>query len=157
MIYPYENLGDKITIAPLLRPMVEACAQIAKTAPDPWSAENLEAALEDPNLWCFVALLDQEPAGFACYLALASSADLQLLAVREDVRQCGIGRRLLLESLVELKAQGVNRCLLELRASNHRAVSLYEKFGFKRLAVRKGMYQNPAEDGYLMALGLGKG
>lgn len=46
----------------------------------------------------------------------------------------------------ELHYQNVN---LEVRVSNVKAIALYQKFGFKNVAVRKRYYSN-GEDAYLM-------
>ncbi|MGZ7144902.1 GNAT family N-acetyltransferase, partial [Streptococcus pyogenes] len=40
---------------------------------------------------------------------------------------------------------------LEVRESNKAARGLYEKFGFKKVGLRKKYYQNPVEDAVLMA------
>ena len=46
----------------------------------------------------------------------------------------------------ELHYHNVN---LEVRVSNVKAIALYQKFGFKNVAVRKRYYSN-GEDAYLM-------
>ena len=51
-----------------------------------------------------------------------------------------------LEKSEELHYQNVN---LEVRVSNVKAIALYQKFGFKNVAVRKRYYSN-GEDAYLM-------
>jgi ribosomal-protein-alanine N-acetyltransferase len=40
--------------------------------------------------------------------------------------------------------------ILEVRPSNLPAISLYESFGFERLALRKNYYRNPVEDCLVM-------
>ncbi len=54
----------------------------------------------------------------------------------------------------EIKEQGCSFLFLEVRASNHIARRLYEKFGFKTIGVRKGYYINPIEDAIVMMLKL---
>ena len=39
---------------------------------------------------------------------------------------------------------------LEVRISNQKAIKLYEKCGFKIVAIRKNYYQDNHEDAYLM-------
>lgn len=41
------------------------------------------------------------------------------------------------------------RYLLEVRANNVNARSLYEKFGYKRIGTRRNYYSNPTEDGMI--------
>ena len=53
----------------------------------------------------------------------------------------------LLESCPKL---GIGDCTLEVRASNHAAIALYEKAGFKTEGIRPGFYENPADDAAIM-------
>ena len=46
---------------------------------------------------------------------------------------------------------------LEVRESNIRARTLYETFGFRQIARRKGYYPRSGEDAIVMLLELGKG
>lgn len=48
--------------------------------------------------------------------------------------------------------QGATRAVLEVRASNQAARSLYEGFGFRHVAVRSQYYSHPTEDAVLMAM-----
>ncbi len=127
------------------------CAAIAAHAPDQWSEADLNAAMEDLNQWSFVALLGDTPVAFACFLTVAECADLRQIVVSPKHRNQGIGQKLLAHCLLELKAQGVERVLLELRVSNIEAMVVYKKLGFRLLARRPEMYSAPKEDGYLMA------
>ena len=136
--------------------MAAPCAVIAATAPDPWRQEDLEQAISDPNRRCFAALLDGNPVGFACFLAVpgGDNADLQLVAVAPDSRRQGVARTLLRHALAGLADEGITRVLLEARASNTAAIALYEGLGFAHLANRRAMYAHPQEDGVLMGRGL---
>lgn len=147
--------GRALCFEPLGPARLDACAAIAAAAPDPWSRDALARAMDDENHPCFVALAGDEPLGFACFLALGDTADLQLIAVREDARRQGAAEALLRHCLPQLAARGAARVLLELRQSNAAALGLYRKLGFEELAKRPGLYQNPAEDGILMGKDLG--
>ena len=47
-------------------------------------------------------------------------------------------------------SQGCEVMSLEVRASNHKAISLYKGLGFENQAIRKNYYQDNHEDAYLM-------
>jgi ribosomal-protein-alanine N-acetyltransferase len=49
------------------------------------------------------------------------------------------------------KMRGASKVLLEVRVSNHAARALYESLGFHEIAIRKGYYRDPDEDGLVMA------
>lgn len=52
------------------------------------------------------------------------------IAVHPEYRRRGIGKRLLERALTVLLVEGVTRVKLEVRASNERAIALYEQYGF---------------------------
>ena len=48
------------------------------------------------------------------------------------------------------KTRGVRAIALEVRESNEGARKLYESYGFRQEAVRKGYYHSPQEDAVIM-------
>jgi len=48
------------------------------------------------------------------------------------------------------KQQDLAQVVLEVRISNASAIHLYEKCGFVNVGVRKGFYEQPKEDAYIM-------
>jgi ribosomal-protein-alanine acetyltransferase len=72
--------------------------------------------------------------------------ELENVAVLPTFRRKGVGAALLSALLAEARARQAERILLEVRASNLSAIRLYAQAGFQRLAIRRGYYQNPAED-----------
>ncbi len=59
------------------------------------------------------------------------------------------GRLLLEFGLDHMMRQGVDTITLEVRVSNQKAIMIYDKFGFSRVAIRKQYYDN-GEDAILM-------
>ena len=47
----------------------------------------------------------------------------------------------------------IARIVLEVRASNDSAIRLYERNGFVQCGMRKGFYEFPKEDAYVMVHG----
>jgi ribosomal-protein-alanine N-acetyltransferase len=73
------------------------------------------------------------------------------VAVHIDFRRRGIGRMLLQDTL-DFSAQ--HKCewiYLDVRPSNVAARTLYERFGFVEIFRRKKYYNNPPEDGLVLA------
>lgn len=88
--------------------------------------------------------------GFAGLWVIADEAHIISIAVREKFRRQGAGELLiiaLIELSARLKAQTIT---LEARISNTAAQSLYAKFGFVRVGVRRGYYTDNREDAVLM-------
>ena len=58
----------------------------------------------------------------------------------------GLGHRLMTDILELADSQNLDKIFLEVRISNTIAQSLYEKWGFKQIAVRKRYYRPAAPD-----------
>ena len=72
------------------------------------------------------------------------------IASHPAYRQIGIGRRLLEAAINEARMRGVLFVLLEVRASNEAAQSLYRKLGFDFVGRRRDYYRAPTEDAFVM-------
>lgn len=76
------------------------------------------------------------------------------LGVATRAQHCGIGSQLL-TALVERSRQiGATGVLLEVAVNNAAAITMYEKFGFVRLGLRKRYYQPEDVDAWTMRLDL---
>ena len=92
-------------------------------------------------------------AGFAGMWVMADEAHITNIAVRELHQRRGIGE-LLLISIMDLATDLNARFIsLEVRASNTAAHSLYYKYGFSQVSVRRGYYTDNREDALLMSTG----
>jgi ribosomal-protein-alanine N-acetyltransferase len=90
--------------------------------------------------------------GFAGLWVMAGEAHITNIAVREKHRRQGIGE-LLLISLINLATElDASLVTLEVRASNITAQSLYSKYGFTWVGLRRGYYTDNREDAVLMSL-----
>ena len=97
-------------------------------------------------------LVAEEDGAFLGYIDAQTVLDegyIGNLAVSPEQRSRGIGRTLL-RSLIERHRDALSFLTLEVRESNVPARRLYESEGFRVVAVRKGMYEKPKEDGILM-------
>jgi len=91
--------------------------------------------------------------GFVKFHQVDDFADIHDIEVEFEYRGKGYGVKLMELFLMEMRRRGVVAVTLEVRVDNVVAISLYEKFGFKRVAVRKGYYKDGC-DGLLMRLEL---
>ena len=92
--------------------------------------------------------------GYVCFWIVFDEFRLMNLAVAIPARRQGIGGELLRHALAMGRRQGAIQALMEVRASNATALSLYERTGFFRTAVRRNYYTKPVEDAVLMEMGL---
>lgn len=68
------------------------------------------------------------------------------LAVAPEERRRGFGRRTLDMALQVARKMGIERAVLEVRAGNNPAISLYQSCGFVMEAVRPYYYSDTGED-----------
>ncbi|HEY5883778.1 MAG TPA: ribosomal protein S18-alanine N-acetyltransferase [Pyrinomonadaceae bacterium] len=120
-----------------------------------WSAYYAELQGKNSHLM-LVARIDPQVAystKLAGYIVARMGADelhINNVAVREEFRRRGIGRRLIDQILAEGKRAGASAAYLELRAGNKAALALYEECGFRVTSRRKQYYSDPIEDALVM-------
>jgi len=93
----------------------------------------------------------QHIVGFAGFWIMADEAHITNIAVQGPYRRQGIGELLLISTIdltTELNARIIT---LEVRASNTAAQSLYRKYGFIQVGLRRGYYTDNKEDAVLMS------
>jgi ribosomal-protein-alanine N-acetyltransferase len=83
---------------------------------------------------------------------ILDEAHIATLAVHPDYRGKGIASSLLEALLVEAFRRGARRAMLEVRASNFKAQSLYKNYGFEVVHRRRQYYRDNHEDALLMNL-----
>ena len=123
-----------------------------KTFSLPWKLEDFWHEVINKDSESIVAELDGQVIAYACAWISFNQADVANIAVAENFRGRGIGKKLFAELLRLLKLRGVKAVTLEVRVSNVAAIKLYEGFGLKSVGVRKKYYCNPEEDALIMWL-----
>ncbi|MBI4281977.1 MAG: ribosomal protein S18-alanine N-acetyltransferase [Chloroflexi bacterium] len=89
-------------------------------------------------------------AGYVATWYMTDEAHITAIAVRESLRGKGLGELLLMSS-IEMAMKRQSRVVtLEVRVSNKVAHSLYSKYGFSQVGLRKDYYTDNHEDAYIM-------
>lgn len=116
---------------------------------EPWSAKALELLLGD-GAFAVVCTEGQDVLAYGGMLSVLDEGQVTNIAVHPDHRRCGLGRRVLEAMLEEAERRGLTEISLEVRASNHAAISLYEQAGFSAVGRRRSFYKQPTEDALVM-------
>lgn len=133
---------------------VPAVAELeAQIFSQPWSAQGFWDALALPDTVFLVAEEEHRILGYIGMYLSIDEGEITNVAVAPDARRQGVGQELLLQIKREAKQRAVGRLVLEVRTSNEGAIALYEKNGFSVAGVRKGFYEHPKEDAYIMIYG----
>ncbi|MCR5214281.1 MAG: ribosomal protein S18-alanine N-acetyltransferase [Eubacterium sp.] len=113
---------------------------------DAWSRKMLEDTFEYDYNHLLMEKRDGKVVGYIIYSDVQGEAELQRIAVDKSYRRRGIADTLMRDMLSELEESGAERVMLEVRAHNTSAISLYKKYGFKDIFIRKDYYHNPDDD-----------
>ena len=78
------------------------------------------------------------------------------LTVKKNFRKIGIGKSLVELIISDARLRNSENIILEVRAGNIQAQSLYKKLNFQRIGTRKDYYEseNGREDAYVLKLDL---
>ena len=117
---------------------------------DAWSEKSVASELTNQlSLW-LVAVDGDRVAGYVGSQTVCDETDMMNVAVTADYRRQGLGEKLVLALVEELKAINSKCLTLEVRDSNVAAITLYEKMGFRQVGLRKNYYRNPKEDARIL-------
>ncbi len=87
------------------------------------------------------------------YILEDGTASIALLAVDAPFRGLGAGTMLINALQTECIGEGIGRMQLEARATNLRAIALYERLGFRRTQILPSLYSDGG-DGIRLVLDL---
>ena len=117
--------------------------------PSGWELAQFQQSFDAQHIG-FV--LEEESGILGCLVgsALFETADLLYIEVAPSAKGTGAAQQLLQAFADHCRDLGVEKILLEVRASNQRAQGFYKKQGFSQISIRRSYYsateQNPAED-----------
>lgn len=131
---------------------VDAVAAIEKeTFARPWSRESFrQEVTRNVAARYLVAEAGGKILGYAGAWIILDESHITNIAVSQEARGRGIGRKLTEELMRILSNLGAGYATLEVRVSNERAQNLYKSLGFVSVGRRKRYYEDNNEDAYLM-------
>lgn len=152
-----ELLTCEFTIVPMTAESLASVCEIERESfSDPWTPGMFEEILSGEyalnGCAVFVTIQTQESkvAGYAGFYKVGGELQIQNVAVAKKFRNSGFASHLLTYIIEYAKKNFISVLTLEVRESNVAARSLYEKFGFKEVGVRKNYYRLPRENAVLM-------
>ncbi|ESA35055.1 ribosomal-protein-alanine acetyltransferase [Leptolyngbya sp. Heron Island J] len=107
-----------------------------------WTEAGYRREIDSPNSDLLVLLAHEYVIGLGCVWAILDEAHITTLAIHPDYHRQRLGQLLLIQLLQQAHQRSLTHATLEVRASNHRALQLYQKFGFRTAGQRKRYYQD---------------
>lgn len=138
-------------ITKMLKCHVPQIAELEKLCfNDPWSENSITSELDNRLSCWLVAIADDKVVGYVGSQTVLGETDMMNIAIHPDYRKQGIATELISALIEALNERGSHSLMLEVRASNEPAKSLYLKMGFDVVGVRKNYYRNPREDALIL-------
>lgn len=104
--------------------------------------DDYRSCLENPDAAIFVFEEDKAILGYILYRVEGEDTEIDEIAICQEKEGQGIGKMLLLDTLIQIKANHPGTCFLEVRKKNQRAITLYEHAGFVFYRERRNYYPN---------------
>ena len=119
--------------------------------PEPWSPEvfNSELALRKGRLYR-AAWDGEEMAGYIGFLIVDDEAHMTTIATAPAYQRSGVAITMIVDAVRSLRAGGIKHISLEVAANNKPAQTLYRRFGFAPVGVRKNYYPVTGQDALVM-------
>jgi len=135
---------ETINIRQMRRADIPAVSEIESLSfPNPWPRSAfLEELKKRGFAFYWVIEFQHSFAGYAGYWRIGNEAHLVNFAIHPSFRRKGLGEKLLKFILQRIQDQRLNTVTLEVRQSNLAACRLYEKLGFKKVAILPHYYIN---------------
>ncbi len=121
----------------------------------PWTVGNFVDSLR-AGYQCCAWRLQGELIGYFILMVAVGEAHLLNLSIAAAHQRRGHGAALLNEAASLARSLGAKNMFLEVRPSNRAAQALYTRFGFRKIAVRRGYYpaNSGREDALVLSLAL---
>ncbi len=121
----------------------------------PWTVHQLREAVGAESRGGVLTLqtptaAGQEVVAYCAVQVVADELSIHTLAVAPSWRRRGIGRWFLERALHAGARLGAATAFLEVRQSNWGALGLYRSLGFEVISARKGYYEGPPEDAFVL-------
>ena len=144
---------EQLIIRPMKHSDIDAVHAIEVACfPRPWSKDAFYKELDENVVALYlVATIGEKLVAFGGMWMVISEAQITNIAVHENYRKQGIGRKMitkLKETANDL--MGIEDMVLEVRVSNTPAIGLYESMGFEKVGIRPKYYEDNKEDAYVM-------
>ncbi|NLC97204.1 MAG: ribosomal protein S18-alanine N-acetyltransferase [Erysipelotrichaceae bacterium] len=122
-----------------------------------WSISDYRYELiENPYSKYYILEENNRVIGYVGYWITFDIAQITTIGILKEYQGKGYSNNLMKKVIEDVNKSKCENISLEVRVSNKTAISLYEKYGFQIVNIRKSYYSDNHEDAYLMVKPLGE-
>lgn len=92
---------------------------------------------------------DGQLVGYIAFSMIEDEMEILNLAVHPDFRKLKLATALMDKAFEICLAMGIKKSFLDVKVSNEPAISLYRKYGYKQIGIRRKYYPDTKEDALL--------
>jgi ribosomal-protein-alanine N-acetyltransferase len=119
--------------------------------PEPWSRTMLLDEINNvDNRRYTVAVENTAIIGYLGVMFVMDELHINTIGTLPRHEGRGVATSLMDDAWTDAKARGILRATLEVAVSNKRAQSLYARYGFRPVGVRKNYYERTQEDALVL-------
>ena len=119
----------------------------------PWTERSFKYEVQENGAArCWVTMADKRVASMLVLWIIMDEAHIATIATHLNFRRRGLAKRMLIQSLVSAREEGVQKALLEVRARHVIAQKIYCNIGFVEVGRRPMYYRDNGEDAVLMTM-----
>ena len=109
----------------------------------PWSASQMKDSILSAHTESWgITDVNNNVVSFVIVSALFDEAEILTFAVAKNHQGKGLGQKLLSFIINNLSNKNITKLFLEVHSNNEVAISIYSKYGFKQISVRKNYYRS---------------
>lgn len=150
IILEIDKLFNRFTVCEIKPQHIKQIANLEQVCfSTPWTEEVLEQSYKSGTKF-FVAEQNDTVLGYLGISAILDEGYITNVAVFPEYRNQGVATALMHRLFLFAKEKPLAFISLEVRPSNEKAISLYNKFGFKPEGRRKNFYTHPNEDALIL-------
>ncbi len=130
------------------KPTIKAVAaiEVIVQPQDAWSCQTLSDLLEQDSVQLLIIKNElKNIVGYCLYQVVFEQAEILRIGTHPDYQRQSVASKLFVALNKELEDNKVESLILEVRADNAPAISLYKRQGFVTIHQRKGYYQQPSQ------------
>jgi ribosomal-protein-alanine N-acetyltransferase len=145
-------IGERLQLSPMqLADIGEVRAIELDVFPTPWPSNAYHRELTSNRSAHYLCLWrNSQIAAYGGLWGVGEEAHVTTIGVRRQEQGKGLGRVMFAALVARAYELGANFISLEVRPTNEVAIHLYESFGFKVMARRRGYYTDNGEDAVVM-------